>query len=98
MLYDKRWDAKVEAKPLSLDGLIAWLERQPAGDSYNWHDCNGGCLIAQYGFAVGIDRLDADCKGIDAIFGGNGGSYSEICGSAPFTFGAALKRALALRG
>lgn len=49
MLYDTRWDAKVEQKadPFTLEALVAWLEKQPAEQSYVY-DCGGQCMLAQY--------------------------------------------------
>lgn len=93
MLYDKRWDAKIEqANPLSLPAFIAWLEGQPASKVYEWQNCHGGCLVGQYGKAVGIDRLDARMDGIRQLFG-TGANYAAICEMLPNTFGAALDRA-----
>ena len=37
----------------SLDGLIAWLETQPADETYSY-GCLGGCLIHQYLTARGL--------------------------------------------
>lgn len=48
MLYDKRWD-RTETKPdvFSLEGLIAWLEKQPANKTYSWaHGTE--CLLGQW--------------------------------------------------
>jgi len=57
MLYDKRWDkTAVKADPFTLDSLIAWLEKQPADDTYCYID-NGMCLLAQYFTASGFSRV-----------------------------------------
>lgn len=44
-----------ETKPdvFSLEGLIAWLEKQPARKRYCYHD-NGGCLLHRYFAASGL--------------------------------------------
>lgn len=96
MLYDPKWETKVD--PLSLAGLIAWLETQPANRTYEWMDCSGGCLIGEYGRAIGIKRLDRRNYELNQIFGGDNGTifdtYSQVCnGGGPYTYGAALKRA-----
>lgn len=96
MLYDKRWDKQLEIRPdpLSLAGLIAWLETQPADKKYNWSDCEGGCLIDQYGTAVGHLHIGASGIKLHKIFG-KGDGYGKVCSnlSEPTTFGAALERA-----
>lgn len=96
MFFDPTCKPEVRADPFTLESLIAWLEKQSPHTRYNWHNCDGKCLIAVYGFAMGIDRLDADCPGIDKIFGeGENSKYAEVCGTLPFTYGAALDRARA---
>lgn len=45
MLYDPKWEAKTD--PFTLEGLIAWLEQQPAKEAYEF--CRwDNCLIAQW--------------------------------------------------
>lgn len=48
MLYDPKWQKpEVKADPLSLTGLIAWLEKQPPEGKYcysKWNDC----LLSQW--------------------------------------------------
>lgn len=83
----------------SLEGLIAWLEKQPADVSYVWSDtsdCNGGCLIHRY-----LRDNDADPTW-------DYGKFAECLGERtmdikvampqPWTYGAALARARALQG
>jgi hypothetical protein len=92
----------VEAKPdiYALSTLIAWLEKQPKEATYNFHDCNGKCLIGQYMSAHGIRHIFGD--GQYSIFHHLGGDSEqtgwgpEIAGPDPQTFGAALLRAKAL--
>lgn len=48
MFYDPQVKTDTGLKNLvSLDGLIAWLEKQPPDSSYNWSNPSG-CLIAQW--------------------------------------------------
>jgi hypothetical protein len=47
MFFDPGTKREVKADPLSLDSLIAWLEKQPSGEPYCFMS-NGHCLLAQY--------------------------------------------------
>lgn len=98
MLYDKRWD-KTEAKPdvFSLEGLIAWLEKQSPANSYCFFN-NGGCLLHQYftASAVDIDWVG----GYTYTLKGQPSEplpepFEDISADYPHTFGAALERARA---
>ena len=97
MLFNLNW-AKVEAKvevpvtpaPPSLAGLIAWLETQPPETEYDWFNSHGGCLVALYGNAVGIDW-----EKFHNQLHHEGQLYFAF--QTPHTFGAALKRAKALQ-
>lgn len=99
MLYDKRWDAKIE--PLTLAGLIAWLQMQPPSASYDWGNCGGFCLIDLYGKATRVGRISSNRSALEAIFGprriSDDWGYHSICGPRPWTFGAALARARRLQ-
>lgn len=53
MLYNPNWEQKTKTDPLTLPALIAWLELQPADETYCYVD-TGECLIAQYLNAQGI--------------------------------------------
>lgn len=90
---------RLEADPFSLEALVAWLEKQSRGLNYNYR-CGDHCLIAQYLKSTG----HGDCL--------LGGSFwydqnnirhdlperiNRIAVSKPWTLGAALQRALALR-
>lgn len=90
--------APVETKPdiLSLSTLIAWLEKHPADEAYDYDNCKGHCLIGRYMAAHGYGWYEP------------GISYDTFCLSErdwgfriavqrPHTFGAALERARALR-
>lgn len=94
MLYDPKWEVK--ADPLSLESLIAWLEKQPAEQEYCYYD-NGYCLLARYFSAVGFKDVEVygwywrhsdatkDIPLSDA--------FKMIAVQGKWTFGAALKRA-----
>ena len=84
MLYDKRWDAKVETKadPFTLESLIAWLETRNPDERYDWTD-GATCMCAQY-FNVG------------ALWDSQPGVRPDgLAVVHPWTFGAALERARA---
>jgi hypothetical protein len=105
MLFDPKWEVEVKADPFSLEGLIAWLEKQPADKTYCYGD-GGACLIHQYLTSCGIK--------VGRVW--SGGRYSEGDNwespkkptshefwqtsigngrSSDYTFGSALKRARA---
>ena len=54
MLYDKRRDVKAE--PFALTSLVAWLEKQPDDEAYDYN-CNGKCLLSQYFIAHGFKNV-----------------------------------------
>ena len=70
---------------------MAWLETQDPAQTYEWMDCDGGCLIGQYYAAHGIRN------GIyHRVFNGRDlTDYGRVCSSlsGATTFGAALERA-----
>ena len=90
-----------ETRPdvFSLDGLIAWLEKQPAEKKYCYMD-TGACLLCQYLVSIGVpfegvygtywDDANNVTHDIPA-------SVAHIPVEYPRTFGAALSRARALR-
>lgn len=89
MLYDTRWEAKVD--PYSLTGLIAWLSTMPAEERYNYEDNVGGCLAAQFCNAIGRE-YQRDFA--DRFRRGTVNRQVELIALRhPHTFGAALKRA-----
>src|SRR5215831_9558336 len=104
MLWDPKHDVKLD--PMSLDTLIAWLEKQPKDEAYCYNS-NGACLLAQYFEAmafecpwVGIGSVHFgvrdefwECRGNIALPDG----FNSISFQKPHTFGAALKRARKLQ-
>ena len=80
----------VETKPdvFSLEGLIAWLEKQDPTTEYDYDDCDGHCLIAQYladhGYRWGHNHYGRFLTGEDR---------TAVAARFPETFGAALERA-----
>lgn len=98
MLYDPKWNTKTAVEPLSVEGLIAWLERQPAGTKYDY-GCNGHCLLATYLRAA--HGWDPDIGGTvyrdhkSGAFGKLPAALNDIAWSGPRTYGGALKRARA---
>lgn len=103
MFFDPGTKREAKADPLSLDSLIAWLEKQPADQEYDY-GCNGTCMLASYFRSVNPNFCSVGTSyasffdgenfsewalpdGWDDIAFGDGGSR---------TFGAALDRARAL--
>jgi len=58
MLYDPKWEKKVETKadPFSLRTLIAWLEQQNLSESYRYTNIDD-CPLARYFRAQGYRRV-----------------------------------------
>lgn len=88
-----------EEKPdvFSLAGLIAWLETMPGAARYDYEDCSGACLLAQYlqhhnewpkyDFCKAYGHM-ADIGGADVL-------QNSVAAPKPWTYGAALARARA---
>lgn len=91
MLYDKRWDKKLKTDPHTVEAFIAWLEKKPAGEKYNWV-CINGCVVAQYRRFV---HKQFPWPVLDDMLGSDA-AHRLIGSPKPWTFGAALKRARAL--
>jgi hypothetical protein len=95
MLYDPKWEVK--ANPISLESLVAWLEKRPADGTYD--ECNHtGCMIAQWLYHV--DPASRPGFGHSFMYVVNGRNtdfrkFSEIVFRGERTFGAALDRARA---
>lgn len=104
MLYDPKWEKKTKADHFTLESLIAWLEKQPADEQYEFCEWNN-CLLAQW-----LRSMDPKAH----VVGPNGFLYSalgqtvdlmhlaNIVHAGSFrsrhlhTFGAALERARAV--
>lgn len=96
MLYDPKWNQKVA--PLSLDNLIAWLEKQPAKKQYNFLNCDGGCLFSLYLIHLGYPASPRHLS-TRPIWEALHDTYGDIAYDfrGSHTFGAALERARAMR-
>jgi hypothetical protein len=87
MLYDPKWDTKTP----TMAGFIAWLEQQPAEETYVWENCEI-CAIAGYAQSIGKHYVDV----VDAIDGSLHGAHpleKNVSLPRPHSYGAALKRA-----
>lgn len=100
MLFDPKWTKKTKANPLSVGGLVAWLERQPAETRYFFSDPEN-CLIAQYLTTSGYVAV-----GVGGFTFSHGyhnrrrheklpSGFTDIAAAFPRTYGAALERARA---
>jgi hypothetical protein len=90
MLYDTRWDKKLETKPADpfLARLIAWLEMQP-DEIYSTSPLT--CIFSQFLRAQGFTgSLREACKILDST------PLRYVALTQPHTFGAALDRARCL--
>jgi hypothetical protein len=104
MLFNLKWNKTAETaekpqinNPLSLDAVIAWLEKQPANQRYDYVDPHN-CMAAQYNRSIGREYSAAS-----TILTARGGESNfdtlleEIAQGSGIIrtqkFGAALKRA-----
>lgn len=89
MLYDKKWDKKVDL--FSLPSLIAWLEQQDETETYDPCSPNK-CVLGQFAAAMGAKNHGRKSLQLETKK-----QFAEIAfgewGEGPHTFGAALKRA-----
>lgn len=93
MLYNPKWQKpEVKADPFSLESFISWLENQPAEIGYDWEDISG-CVVCEYLRDVKDWDEPSEMVLFDRVFAPGTSEYDEVCGSAPWTFGAALDRA-----
>jgi hypothetical protein len=99
MLYDPKWERPTEPKtdPLTLPALTAWLETQPADQSYCFLD-TGYCLIGRFLRAQGYACASVGGSYYRSKHGGDRIPFShpaieDIAAKNPHTFGAALARA-----
>jgi hypothetical protein len=102
MLYDPKWEKQTETKadPFALGTLIAWLEKQPASETYCYEN-TGGCLMHKYFTDCGLKDVSVggtcfshsmNFRKIDVDMSYE---FSDVAASRPHTFGAALERARA---
>lgn len=89
MLYDPKWEIG------SLCSVIAWLEKQPPQESYQWIFPQH-CLMGQYFRAMGVPEDDIRDRSLAST--SEGSPLNKVALIDPFTFGAALKRARAALG
>jgi len=60
MFYDPKWDKpEGEVDPFNIDTLIAWLQKKPAYDTYNYTNCRS-CMLAEYFREYGFWSVDVD--------------------------------------
>jgi hypothetical protein len=99
MLNNVAWQKpkEVQADIFSLDGFIAWLEKQPSNAEYEYeqHDC---CLVARYFTEMGFRKVKvfSNCKFYHAessVCIHYPASFNEIAIHYPRSFGDALARA-----
>jgi hypothetical protein len=102
LLYDPKWEKQFVREETEtereLKSLIQWLERQPAGATYPWLS-SGQCLLGRY-FRARYGWLRGRLMSAGAVWADKGSpTYTLLMKVAypnPHTYGAALKRALAL--
>lgn len=94
MLYDPKWEVQTRPDALTIKGVISWLEKQNPNEPYNYMNCAGRCLYGQYMAHHGYSWNEADkAPARSAITSFQMEVYCKVAAAAPFTFGAALKRA-----
>ena len=84
MLFRPQWEAKTD--PLTMEGLIAWLETKPADETYDYENCHGDCLYGQYVASHGISWEESRVPFMSYV-------YQHVAHQYPWTFGTALERA-----
>jgi len=86
MLYNRDWD-KIAKPDITIENLIAWLEKQPCEKGYNYWSPND-CLLDQWIKSIGAVVEYTDIFTIPI--------RSCILVPRPRTYGAALARARAI--
>ena len=104
MLYNQNWEKPKD--PMSLDGLIQWLETKDPDEKY-CYIVSEGCLLAQYFRAKGWAKArvspshlySAPVRWLPFIRLSRPlpSGFNDIAVQGLFTFGAALDRACAYR-
>jgi len=74
--------------------FIAWLEKKPARETYDYHESTE-CLLAQYLRDSGFTRVIVSQRSFyhNTAEGSLPLKFNEIASTRPHTFGAALSRA-----
>lgn len=97
MLYNPKWldETAPVTKPdvFSIEALVAWLEKRSGDKAYDFHNCDGECLIGQYMTACGLPWKSIRYQDVCAKMFGGDGYHAPILTGVPRTFGAALERA-----
>ena len=104
MLYNKDWDVKTK-DPFTLDNLIAWLETKDPTEEFNYY-FNNNCLLAQWVKNIDINAQPnmashafsyiVNDQEVDFLVS-HKSFMRNVINVEPWTFGAALERAKALR-
>jgi len=80
--------------PLTLESLIAWLEKQPQNMTYNFSNCQGRCLLGRYMASIGMEWSMYHYERLAHRFCPHvPHGFFPIGSDLPHTFGAALERA-----
>jgi hypothetical protein len=85
MLYDPKWEQETKADPFSLENLIAWLEKRPAGQEYDFN-CWGECLLGQWLRSIDPASMPIDGKA-DGYFYSALGQTLHLDGFKHIAFG-----------
>jgi hypothetical protein len=102
MLYNTNWETPQNV--LSRESLIAWLEKQPPEQLYDYMACEGACLYGQYMAHHGISWQESGASPVfteknPSLLKGRAEFCSEVylhvAMKLPWTCGAALERARA---
>lgn len=102
MLFNIAWNKTPEVKPmdemLSTANLVAWLEKQPAGESYLYSNPYY-CLLGKYfrangelGLRIGERRIHGGRYGDGSCATNIPPAFYQAVTPRPHTYGAALSR------
>lgn len=89
MLYDPKWEKKIETKP-GLASFIEFLASMPVGEEYDVESPRQ-CALGKWSKKIGQDIFCCTFEADEVL----GCVAWEIVGGYPRTYGAALKRARA---
>lgn len=93
MPFDGNPANHVKVDVFSVAGLAAWLETQEGATEYDFHNCDGLCLLDQYLTASGQAGryLKLALLEVAPFF-----NLGDLACAEPWTYGAALDRCRAL--